>query len=121
MTSARSSLMSGIAGIATAGIAHSLSDLGSSLLRPLGLRRRHSSWPQNLAYLGTGILVGGVGALLLAPSSGAQTRERIAKKAGDLKDSASKQVHALGEQMHREVDGLRLSGDEASASTSSER
>lgn len=83
------------------------------LLRPLGLTRRHSSWPQNLALLGAGALVGGVAALLLAPSSGQETRARLAKKAEELGAAASKQAREFGEQVREEVDAARHHLDKA--------
>jgi hypothetical protein len=110
MQTAKKTLISAAAGIAT----HQLTQLVSSwdlqrLLTPLGLTRRRSTWPTNLAFLGAGVLVGGVTALLLAPSSGEEARAKLAKKAGELGDAASKQVRELGEQVRREADALRAS------------
>ncbi len=41
-------------------------------------------WPTNLAYLGTGLAVGGVAALLLAPASGQVTRAQLSKKVAEV-------------------------------------
>lgn len=112
MHNAKATLLSALAGITTTGIAHMISDLGvNDLLRPLGLARRRSSWPQNLTYLGAGIVVGGVTALLLAPSSGEETRARLVKKAGELGEAASKQAHELGERVRDEVETLHADAD----------
>jgi glycine/D-amino acid oxidase-like deaminating enzyme len=112
MSTARKTLLSAAASIATTGIAHMISDFGANdLLRPFGLARRRSSWPQNLAYLGAGVVLGGVGALLLAPSSGEETRARIAKRAKELGDAASKQVRSLEDHVRDEVEALHSRED----------
>jgi gas vesicle protein len=50
-----------------------------------------------LAGLGLGALIGAIAALLLAPKSGEETREDIAKAAEDLKKKANKVVEELTE------------------------
>lgn len=58
-----------------------------------------------------GILVGGlVGAgiaLLFAPRSGAETRQRIREMGEDLKDTASDYVHKAGDSIHGAYDRSR--------------
>lgn len=67
---------------------HQLADAMSSwgLLAPRqpSPTLRPSNWPTNLAYLGTGIVVGGVAALLLAPATGQVTRAQLSKKAAEV-------------------------------------
>jgi hypothetical protein len=104
--------LSALAGITSTGVAHMLTDFGvNDLLRPLGLERRRSSWPQNLACLGAGIVVGGVGALLLAPASGAETRAKVAKRVEELGEAATKQAQELRDQVRHEIDAPRASSD----------
>jgi len=89
----RNALLSLGAAIAGTKFAHVISDLEiDDVLRPIGLSRRRSLWPAKLAFLGAGIVVGGVTALLLAPSSGQQTRARLAKRADELGEAAVKKV-----------------------------
>jgi hypothetical protein len=106
-------LLSAAAGIASTRLAHLMSDLDLNvLIRPLGLTQRRSSWPQNLAFLGAGIVAGGVAALLLAPSSGRETRARFATRARELSDAASKQGREIGEQVREEIDAPEPSADD---------
>jgi hypothetical protein len=121
MHTAKTTLLSALAGITTTGIAHMISDLGvNDVLRPLGLARRRSSWPQNLAYLGAGVVVGGVGALLLAPSSGAETRARLARKTEELGEAASKHAREFGDQVRDEIDAVRLGAHNNQSSVQAE-
>lgn len=64
---------------------HQLADVISSwgLVAPRPTQRDRN-WPSNLACLGTGIAVGGVAALLLAPASGRVTRAQLSKAAAEV-------------------------------------
>jgi hypothetical protein len=77
------------------------------VLKPVGLARRESRWPANLAYLVAGVAVGGVAALLLAPASGEATRARLAKKAGELGEAALKASREVSQELRDEVGALR--------------
>jgi hypothetical protein len=89
----RNTLLSLAAAIAGTKFVRMMSDLEiDDVLRPIGLSRRRHLWPEKLAFLGAGIVVGGVTALLLAPSSGQQTRARLAKRADELGEAAIKRV-----------------------------
>jgi len=88
MPNTKRTLLSLGAAIATTKLAHMVSGMElDDVLRPVGLARRRRQWPGKLAFLGAGIVVGGVTALLLAPSAGEQARARVAKKAGELGDA----------------------------------
>ncbi|MDH7602369.1 MAG: YtxH domain-containing protein [Armatimonadota bacterium] len=50
-----------------------------------------------MAGLGVGALIGAIAALLLAPKSGEETREDIARAAEELKKKANKVVEELSE------------------------
>ena len=62
------------------------------VLRVVGLARRRSTLLENIALFGMGALAGAGAALLLAPASGLETRERVALELGRVKD---KTVDAL--------------------------
>jgi hypothetical protein len=107
MKNTKATLLSIGAAIASAKISHAISTLElDDLLRPLGLARRHGEWPAKLAFLGVGIVVGGVGALLFAPGSGAWTRSRIASKAEELGEAASNKARALGDELSERVHAM---------------
>jgi hypothetical protein len=92
------------AAIASTKIAHAITDLGvDDMLRPVGLSRRRTHIPENLAFLGVGIVIGGVAALLLAPTSGEEARARISRKVDELGDAASKKVR----EVRDEVEAMR--------------
>lgn len=55
-------------------------------LRFAGLSRRRSHMAENLVLVGLGALVGAGAALLFAPASGLETRERVANELGRVKD-----------------------------------
>jgi hypothetical protein len=75
-------------------------DALSNALGGIGLARRRSHIPENLAFLGVGIVVGGVAALLLAPSSGEETREKLSRKVDRLGDAASRKMREVREEMN---------------------
>ena len=79
--------------IAATKLAQSLSHLqADDVLGMVGLSRRRSYWLENLALVGLGAIAGAGAALLFAPASGTETRERMAYELGKVKD---KTVDAL--------------------------
>jgi len=62
-----------------------------------GNREERSVVVNFLAGLGLGALIGAAAALLLAPKSGPETRQDIAKAAEEIKKKASKAVQDLSE------------------------
>jgi hypothetical protein len=79
--------------LAATRLAQSISHLqADDVLRVVGLARRRSFFLENLALVGLGALAGAGAALLLAPASGIETRERMASELGRVKD---KTVDAL--------------------------
>jgi YtxH-like protein len=74
--------------LAASRLAQSISNLETDdVLRVVGLSRRRSYFIENLALVGAGALAGAAVALLLAPASGTETRERMALELGRVKDS----------------------------------
>ena len=65
-------------------------------------------------------MVGGVTALLLAPSSGAQIRARLARKAGEIGEATSKKAREIGEEIRDEVIALDPFGNGHGSSSSGE-
>jgi hypothetical protein len=77
-------------------IARSISNIEvDGILGKVGLARNRSHMAENLVYLGAGVLVGAGTALLLAPSSGTETRARIGKKLDQLGSAAAEAVEAV--------------------------
>jgi hypothetical protein len=79
--------------LAATKLAQTLSRLETDdVLRVVGLSRRRTTLLENIALFGAGALAGAGAALLLAPASGTETRERVAYQLGRVKD---KTVDAL--------------------------
>jgi hypothetical protein len=93
--------------LAATRLAQSLSHLeANDVLRIVGLSRRRSHFLENLALVGLGALAGAGAALLFAPASGSETRERVASELGKVKDAtvdalrdAKRQAPALLQQI----------------------
>ena len=74
--------------LAASRLAQSISALeADDMLRVVGLARRRNHFLENVALVGAGALAGAAVALLLAPASGAETRERMALELGKAKDA----------------------------------
>jgi len=85
--------------LAATKLAQTLSRLETDdVLRVVGLSRRRSTLLENIALFGAGALAGAGAALLLAPATGTETRERVAYQLGKVKD---KTVDALRDAKER--------------------
>jgi YtxH-like protein len=74
--------------LAATRVAQTLSHLqADDMLRLVGLAKRRNYFLENLALVGLGALAGAGAALLLAPASGPETRERVALQLGKVKDA----------------------------------
>ena len=74
--------------LAATRLAQAVSHLqADDMLRVVGLARRRGHFVENLALVGAGALAGAAIALLLAPASGPETRERMALELGKAKDA----------------------------------
>lgn len=74
--------------LAATRLAQTLSHLeANDVLRVVGLARRRSYFIENLALVGLGALAGAGAALLFAPASGTETRERVASELGRVKEA----------------------------------
>jgi hypothetical protein len=74
--------------LAASRLAQTISNLeADDVLRVVGLSRRRNYFIENLALVGVGAFAGAAVALLLAPASGTETRERMALELGRAKDA----------------------------------
>lgn len=81
--------------LAATRLAQNISNLETNdILGLVGLSRRRNHLVENLALVGLGAVAGAGIALLLAPASGAETRERMAYELGRVKE---KTVDALND------------------------
>lgn len=104
MRKARNTILSIGAALAATKLASLISGLEfDDVLRPVGLSKRRAHWPKNLACLGAGMALGGVTALLLAPSSGREARQRIVKKADALGGAVAEKAAAFTNELREEV------------------
>ena len=67
------------------------------VLGTVGLSRRRSHALENLLFLGAGAAVGAGAALLFAPASGRETRQKIGKEVSKLTEAAGTAVHDAAE------------------------
>jgi YtxH-like protein len=96
--SAKKMMMSIGTAIAASKLAHIASGVRfDDLLGTMGLSRRRSHILENLLFLGAGAAVGAGAALLLAPTSGRETRARIGKEVSRLSEAASDAVRETTE------------------------
>src|SRR5688572_11725602 len=92
----RKLLMSLGTAFAASKVAKSVSGIGlDDVLGSMGLARRRNHALENIGLIAVGALIGAGTALLLAPASGRQTRQRIGQEASKLGSAAA---DALREQ-----------------------
>jgi len=104
MQNVRNIILSMGAAIAGTKIIRAVSDLGlDDVLAPVGLSRRRSHAAENLVFLAAGALVGGAVALMLAPASGRETRQRLGRKADELGDAAAERLRGLRDEIRPRI------------------
>lgn len=85
--------------LAATKLAQTISHLeADDVLRVVGLSKRRSFFFENIALLGIGALAGAGAALLLAPASGQETRDRLNSELNRVKDAT---VDALRDAKQR--------------------
>ena len=110
MQTVRNILLSIGAAIAGTKIVRAVSDIEmDDVLSPLGLSRRRSHMAQDLALLGAGMVVGGAVALIFAPMSGRETRQRLARKADELSDAAADKFRELRDEVRPRLGNSHVS------------
>jgi hypothetical protein len=93
--------------LAATKLAQTISNLeADDVLGLVGLARRRNYLLENIALMGLGAIAGAGAALLFAPASGTETRERMAYEFGKVKDKtvdalrdAKRQAPAMLQQM----------------------
>lgn len=60
-----------------------------------------------LAGIGIGVLVGAVAGLLMAPKTGAETRDELTKSMGDLSDKVTELGRTVSQKVSQAVDRTR--------------
>ena len=93
--------------LAATKLAQTISHLeADDVLGLVGLARRRNYLLENIALVGLGAIAGAGAALLLAPATGSETRERMAYEFGKVKDKtvdalrdAKRQAPAMLQQM----------------------
>lgn len=92
-------LMSLGTAIATSKIVKAISDLDTdSVIGRVGLERRRTHAWEHLAFFGLGALAGAGAALLLAPASGRETREKLTGEVDRLTGIANEKIREAKEQ-----------------------
>ncbi|HEX5098673.1 MAG TPA: YtxH domain-containing protein [Polyangiaceae bacterium] len=100
MQNVRNILLSIGAAVAGTKLVRTISDLEmDDVLAPVGLARRRSHVAADLALLTTGMLVGGAVALIFAPMSGRETRQRLSRKADELGGAAANKLRELKDEV----------------------
>jgi len=84
------------------------------VLGAVGLARRRSHWMENVALVGVGVLVGASAAILFAPMTGRDTRQRVSEEATKLGCAAKDVIRE-----HKD-DALRSIADASKGAMSSE-
>ncbi|HEX2735779.1 MAG TPA: YtxH domain-containing protein [Polyangiaceae bacterium] len=93
------------AALATSKIAKTISRLDADdVLGTVGLARRRNYLLQDIALMGAGAAIGAGVALLIAPTSGAETRAKIGKKFDELGDAAGDALR----QVQNELPNLQM-------------
>jgi hypothetical protein len=88
-------------------VSSSISDLeADDVLALIGLQRRRTPVLESLALIGLGAIVGAGAALLLAPASGRETRERLGRELGKLGDAASEAAREAAREIQNEAPNL---------------
>jgi len=105
--------------LAATRLAQSISNLeANDVLSIVGLARRRSYFAENLALVGAGALAGAAIALLLAPASGTETRERMALELGKAKDATLDALRDAKRQAPGLLQQIKESGSKNEISTS---
>lgn len=80
------------------------------LLAPVGLERRRSALDKVLpaiGYVGLGTVIGAGAALLLAPSSGRELRQRVSSQLDEAKTRMNKELRSMEGAAHKVQEEMR--------------
>ncbi len=107
-------LMSAIAAIATSKLVKTVSDLEvSDVLGAVGLERRRNHALENIGLIALGAIAGAGAALLFAPATGRETRERVTRELNRLGSAAGEVASEMAAEVRAEAPSLisKLSHD----------
>ena len=97
-------LMSLGSAIVASRVAKTITGIGmEDVLGTVGLARRRSHALENIGLVAVGALVGAGTALLLAPASGRQTRQRIGQEASRLGHAATEALREQKDEAFRTI------------------
>jgi len=114
MQTLRNLIFSVGAAIAGTKIVRAVSDLEfDDVLAPIGLSRRRSHIVTDVALLSAGMVLGGAVALIFAPMSGRETRQRIASKADELGDAAAQKLRDIRDEVRPRLGNSHMSESNA--------
>jgi hypothetical protein len=114
MQTLRNLIFSVGAAIAGTKIVRAVSDLEfDDVLAPIGLSRRRSHVVTDIALLGAGMVLGGAAALIFAPMSGRETRQRLASKADELGDAAAQKLRDIRDEVRPRLGNSHMSESNA--------
>jgi hypothetical protein len=114
MQTLRNLIFSVGAAIAGTKIVRAVSDLEfDDVLAPIGLSRRRTHIVQDVALLSAGMVLGGAVALIFAPMSGRETRQRIASKADELGDAAAQKLRDIRDEVRPRLGNSHMSESNA--------
>jgi hypothetical protein len=114
MQTLRNLIFSVGAAIAGTKIVRAVSDLEfDDVLAPIGLSRRRSHIVSDVALLSAGMVLGGAVALIFAPMSGRETRQRIASKADELGDAAAQKLRDIRDEVRPRLGNSHMSESNA--------
>jgi len=90
--------------IAASRVAKTVTGIGiEDVLGTVGLARRRSHALENIGLVAVGALIGAGAALLLAPSSGRETRQRLGQEASKLGTAATDALREQKDEAFRTI------------------
>jgi hypothetical protein len=100
-------VMSAVAAIATSKIAKTVAELEfSDVLGAVGLERRRNHALENLGLIALGAVAGAGAALLFAPATGSETRQRVGRELNRLGTAASEVASDVAAEVRAEAPAL---------------
>lgn len=106
--------LSAVAALATSKVAKTITSIElADVLGVVGLERRQNRALENLGLIAVGALAGAGAALLLAPATGRETRERMGRELNRLGSAASEVAGDVAAEVRAEAPNLmsRIAGE----------
>jgi len=106
--------LSAVAALATSKVAKTITSIElADVLGVVGLQRRENRALENLGLIAVGAMAGAGAALLLAPATGRETRERVGRELNRLGSAATEVASDVAAEVRAEAPNLlsRISGE----------